>query len=67
MGRRPNTVAPAATEVMVMSSEELVRMDDAQLIQFADQVLSIAIPYGTKRSTILTRVVNAAMGARDGA
>lgn len=65
MGRRPNTVAP--TTVMTMSSEDLVRMTDEALIDFADKMLSIAIPFGTKRTTIMTRIVNAAMGARDGA
>lgn len=65
MGRRPNTVAPVT--VMTMSSEDLVRMTDQELIEFADKTLSIAIPFGTKRTTIMTRIVNAAMGARDGA
>ena len=51
---------------MTMDSEDLVRMTDTQLIEFADKFLSIAIPYGTKRTTILTRIFNAATGARDG-
>jgi len=51
---------------MTMSSEDFVRMRDDELIQFADQFLSIAIPYGTKRGVILTRIFNAASGARDG-
>jgi hypothetical protein len=41
-------------------------MTDEQLIEFADQALSIVIPIGTKRTTILTRIVNSAVAARDG-
>jgi hypothetical protein len=41
-------------------------MSDNELILFADQRLSIVIPYGTKRTSILTRIVNAAVAARDG-
>lgn len=41
-------------------------MNDNELIAFADQHLSIVIPFGTKRSSILTKIVNAAVAARDG-
>jgi hypothetical protein len=41
-------------------------MTDNQLIEFADRILSLVIPWGTKRSTILTRIVNSAVVARDG-
>lgn len=44
-----------------------MQMSDEQLIEFADRVLSIVIPWGTKRTTILTKIVNAATVARDGA
>lgn len=49
-----------------MDSEWLMSLNDLELIQFADQKLGIAIPMGTKRTTILTRIVNAATGAEDG-
>jgi hypothetical protein len=41
-------------------------MDDLQLIRFADEALGIYIPLETKRTTILTRIVNAATAGRDG-
>ena len=50
---------------MTMSSEALMSMNDLELIRFADEALGIAIPFGTKRTTILTRIVNAAVTARD--
>lgn len=43
-----------------MDSNQLMQMNDLELIRFADQYLSISIPMGTKRTTILTRIVNAA-------
>jgi len=43
-----------------------MKRSDEQLIEFADKVLSIVIPLGTKRTTILTKIVNAATVARDG-
>jgi hypothetical protein len=49
-----------------VTSDELTSLNDAQLIAFADEVLSIAIPYGTPRNKILTRIVNAAVAVRDG-
>lgn len=61
--RRPNTTAP--TTIMTMQDRDLMAMTDEQLIEFADRVLSIVIPWGTKRTTILTRIVNSAMGATD--
>jgi hypothetical protein len=51
---------------MTMRSEDLIQMTDFELIKLADELLGIVIPPGTKRTTILTRIVNAAMGARDG-
>jgi hypothetical protein len=48
-----------------MSCEALMQMNDTELIRFADEALGIAIPYGTKRTKILTRIVNAAVTARD--
>lgn len=59
-GWRSNTVAP--TNFFSLSSEQLMSMNDLELISFADQYLSIAIPLGTKRTTILTRIVNASVG-----
>lgn len=50
---------------MTMQDRDLMAMTDEQLIEFADRVLSIVIPWGTKRTTILTRIVNSAMGATD--
>lgn len=41
-------------------------MSDTELIEFADRILGIVIPLGTKRTTILTRIVNSAVVARDG-
>lgn len=41
-------------------------MSDTELITFADRQLSIVIPFGTKRTSILTKIVNAAVAARDG-
>lgn len=49
-----------------MTDADLISMSDNELIQFADRVLSIVIPWGTKRTTILTRIVNSAVAARDG-
>lgn len=48
-----------------MGSEALMSMSDNDLIRFADEALGIAISYGTKRTTILTKIVNAAVTARD--
>ena len=62
--RRPN-IAPPTTFVS-LTDADLVRMSDEELIEFADKVLSIVIPWGTKRTTILTRIVNSAVVARDG-
>jgi hypothetical protein len=50
-----------------MNDQDLMRMTDEQLIEFADKMLGIVIPLGTKRTTILTRIVNSAVVARDGA
>jgi hypothetical protein len=50
---------------MVVSSEQLLGMSDFDLARFADEVLGIAIPAGTKRSVLLTRIVNAASTAKD--
>lgn len=47
-----------------MDSEQLMQLNDLELIRFADQYLGIAIPLGTKRTTILTRIVNAAASAK---
>jgi hypothetical protein len=41
-------------------------MSDEQLIEFADRMLGIVIPLGTKRTTILTRIINSSVAARDG-
>ena len=62
-GRRPNTITP--NNFMVVSSEQLMVLSDFELGRFADEVLGIVIPPGTKRSTLLTRIVNAAVTARD--
>jgi hypothetical protein len=48
-----------------MRSEVLLSMNDAELIQFADDALGITIPPDTKRTKILTKIVNAAVIARD--
>jgi len=64
MGRRPNTVAP--TTFVTLTDADLVQMSEEQLIEFADRVLSIVIPLGTKKSTIITRIVNSSVTARDG-
>lgn len=50
---------------MVVGSEQLMEMSDFDLGRFADEVLGIVIPPGTKRSAMLTRIVNAAVTARD--
>lgn len=36
-----------------------------QLRQFADDKLGLRFPYGTLKQTILQRIVNAAVAARD--
>lgn len=41
-------------------------MTDEQLIEFADRIPGLVIPWGTKRTTILTRIVNSAVVVRDG-
>jgi hypothetical protein len=41
-------------------------MSDVQLVDFADRMLGLVIQHGTKRSTILTRIINAAVVIRDG-
>lgn len=51
---------------MSVTSDQLIVMTDDQLIDFADQYLSIAIKRGTPRTKILTRIVNAAVSAKDG-
>lgn len=63
-GRRPNTIAPDS--FLPVQDAQLISMTDEELIRFADRVLSLVIPWGTKRSTILTRIVNCAVAARDG-
>lgn len=50
---------------MVVSSEQLDLMTDFELGRFADEILGIAIPVGTKRSILLTRIENAAIAAKD--
>jgi len=51
---------------MAVSSEQLMSLTDFELGRFADEVLGIVIPAGTKRSKMLTRIVNAAVTAKDG-
>jgi hypothetical protein len=41
-------------------------MSDKELIRFADDNIGLVIPAGTKRGSIITRIVNAAEGAHDG-
>lgn len=62
-GRRPNTIAP--NKFLVMNSEQLIAMSDFELGRFADEVLGIITPPGTKRTVLLTRIVNAALAAKD--
>jgi hypothetical protein len=62
-GRRPYTAVP--TTVMELRSEDLMRLTDQELVEFADKALSIVIPPGTKRTVILTKIVNAAIAVRD--
>lgn len=61
--RRPNTVPSA--RLITISSAALVAMTNDELIRFADEALGIAIPSDTKRTKILTMIVNAAETARD--
>jgi hypothetical protein len=63
MGRRPNTIAP--TTYVTLTDDDLQRMSDSQLIEFADRMLGIVVPLGTKRSTILTRIINSSVVVRD--
>lgn len=37
-----------------------------QLIDFADRMLGMVIPVGTKRATIQARIINASVVIRDG-
>ena len=62
--RRLYTTAP--TTFLTISSEDLMGMQDAQLIEFADKGLGIVIPIGTPRTKILTRIVNSSVAVRDG-
>jgi len=62
-GRRPNTIAP--NNFMVANSEQLMALSDFDLARFADEVLGIVIPVNTKRTVLLSRIVNAAVTARD--
>jgi hypothetical protein len=62
--RRPNTSEPAT--FVSLTDEDLLRMNDTQLIEFADRMLGIVIPFGTKRTTILTKIINASIVVRDG-
>ena len=64
MGRRPNTIPPAT--YVSLTDDDLQRMSDPALIEFADRMLGIVVPLGTKRSTILTRIINASVAIRDG-
>ena len=64
MGRRPNTIAP--TTFVTLTDADLLRMTEAQLIEFADRTLGIVIPLDTKKSTIVTRIVNSSVASRDG-
>jgi hypothetical protein len=41
-------------------------LSDAQLLEFADKALGLVFPLGTKRTKVMTRIVNAAVSARDG-
>ena len=63
-GRRPNTLAPS--NFIAINSEQLMALDDKELIKFADEELGIHIHPGTKRTTILTRIINSAVTAKDG-
>jgi len=64
MGRRPNTVAP--TTYLSLTDADLLLMTEPQLIEFADRILGIVIPLGTKKSTIVTRIINSSVTVRDG-
>jgi hypothetical protein len=64
MGRRPNTIQPST--FVSLTDADLVQMSDFQLIEFADRILGLVIPNGTKRSTILTRIINSSVAVRDG-
>ena len=64
MGRRPNTIA--ATTFVSLTEADLVRMTEEQLIEFADRILGIVIPLGTKKSIIVTRIVNSSVAVKDG-
>jgi hypothetical protein len=64
MGRRPNTVAP--TTYLSLTDADLLRMSEPQLVEFADRILGIVIPLGTKKSTIVTRIINSSVTVRDG-
>jgi len=41
-------------------------MNDWELIEFADKVLSLPIEPGTKRTLILTKIINSAVSIKDG-
>jgi hypothetical protein len=64
MGRRPNTVAP--TTYLSLTDADLLAMTEPQLVEFADRILGIVIPLGTKKSTIITRIINSSVTVRDG-
>jgi hypothetical protein len=59
-GQRPNTQQPDT--VLAVDSNDLENLNDEELIKFADEKLGIVIPSGTKRSIILMKIVNAAIG-----
>jgi hypothetical protein len=64
LGRRSKTTAPAL--FITLSSDDLLKMDDLELLKFADEVLGLAIPIGTKRTKIMTKIINAASASKDG-
>jgi len=48
----------------MVSSEDLEKQTDAQLIEFADQALGIVIEPGTQRPEIMVKIVNAATATK---
>lgn len=62
--RRPHTVAP--TSIMEVSSDELLALTDQQLMDFADQQLSMVFQPGTSRNVLLSKIIEASLVVADG-
>lgn len=61
-GLRPNTQQP--TTLLEVAAEDLWKLTNAQLIEFAENALGILIKPEEERPVIMMKLVNAASGIR---